>query len=147
MMTIRDRDVATDFFMDTLGFESLMVGPPMTAKEEAQMPLGIPLNQTTSSRYRAAILYPTPSEVGRVELVEFMDLKGEDYAATCNAPNFGILSIKFPVENLNTAVEILRRRGINQPMRIHQTHLAPYGDISIFTVKSPDGANIEFFAN
>jgi hypothetical protein len=146
MQTVKSREVAKHFFVDQLGFDTLFYGPPVISQKETQIPLGIPLNQTTKSRYQAGILYPIASEVGRVELVEFLDLKGEDYRKQCEAPNFGILSIKFPINDVNESLDELEHRGISQEMKISNIDLAPYGNIDIFSIKSPDGANIEFYS-
>ena len=146
MQTVSDRDAAKNFFVDQLGFETFFSGPPVTAQKEAQMPLGIPLNLTTTSRYQAAILYPNPGETGRVELVEFMDLKGEDYSAQCDAPNFGVLSIKFLVNDIKKTKAELIKRQIDQDMSISTIVLFPYGEIDLFSLKTPDGANIEFYS-
>jgi len=91
-------------------------------------------------------LYPEPAETGRVELVEFMDLKGEDYYKNCNAPNFGILSIKFVVDDVEEAKVELIKRHIDQEMNISNIVLSPYGEIDLFSLKTPDGANIEFYS-
>ena len=146
MQTVRNREASRKFFVDQLGFKNFFNGPPVTAQKEAQMPLGIPLNFTTTSRYQAAILYPEPAETGRVELVEFMDLKGEDYYKNCNAPNFGILSIKFVVDDVEEAKVELIKRHIDQEMNISNIVLSPYGEIDLFSLKTPDGANIEFYS-
>ncbi|MDA9180059.1 hypothetical protein N9O28_01915 [Emcibacteraceae bacterium] len=147
MQTVKNRENSRKFFIDMLGFDTFFYGnEPTVAKEAAQMPLGIPINLTTTSRYQAGILYPQKSEVGRVELVEFMDLEGEDYAANCHAPNFGILSIKFPVASAKLAKQELINRGLSDNPEISKITIAPYGDINIFSIKTPDGANIEFYS-
>lgn len=147
MQTVRNREASRKFFIDLLGFETFFFGnEPTVAKEAAQMPLGIPINLTTTSRYQAGILYPKKGEVGRVELVEFMDLEGEDYAANCNAPNFGILSIKFPVASAFDTIQELTKRGLSQKPEISKITLFPYGEMDIFSIKTPDGANVEFYS-
>jgi hypothetical protein len=148
MQTVKNRDISRKFFIDLLGFETFFFGnEPTVAIKEAQMPLGIPINLTTTSRYQAGILYPQKSEVGRVELVEFMDLKGEDYATNCKAPNFGILSIKFPVASAKLAKQELIERGLSDNPEISKITIAPYGEMNIFSIKTPDGANIEFYSS
>lgn len=147
MQTVKNREDSRKFFIDLLGFETFFYGnEPTVAKEAAQMPLGIPINLTTTSRYQAGILYPKKSEIGRVELVEFMDLEGDDYAANCHAPNFGILSIKFPVISVKSTKQELTNRGFSENPDISKITLAPYGDINIVSIKTPDGANIEFYS-
>jgi len=148
MQTVKNREISRKFFIDLLGFETFFFGnKPTVALEEAQMPLGIPINLTTTSRYQAGILYPEKGEIGRVELVEFMDLKGEDYAANCKAANFGILSIKFPVASAKLAKQELINRGLIENPEISKITIAPYGEMNIFSIKTPDGANIEFYSS
>lgn len=145
MQMVRDRDVAYAFFTDVLGFETFYNGKPYVADEPEFMPLGIPYNLTTTVRYRAGIVYPTPGEFGRMEMIEIMDLDGHDYAERCNAPNLGILAVRFPVESVRRAeFRILEKKWpIARP--IEDVALAPYGRSRLFSVKTPDGANIQFY--
>ena len=70
---IKNRETSRKFFVDLLGFDTFFYGAPFTAKEEAVTPLGIPLNFTTKTKYRTAIYYPIAGELGRVEMIEFMN--------------------------------------------------------------------------
>jgi len=144
MQMIKDRENSRKFFVDLLGFNTFFYGVPFTAKEEAVTPLGIPLNLTTKTKYRTAIYYPVAGELGRVEMIEFMDIKGLDHSDKCKAPNLGLLSIKYPVEDINQTVEALKERGQGS-INLNQAKLKPYGDITIFSLSSPDGAVIEFY--
>jgi len=144
MQMIKNRENSRKFFVDLLGFDTFFYGAPFTAKEEAVTPLGIPLNFTTKTKYRTAIYYPVAGELGRVEMIEFMDIKGLDHSDNCQAPNLGLLSIKYPVEDLNQTLGILKARG-EKSIDISEIQLQPYGDISVFSLSSPDGAIIEFY--
>jgi catechol 2,3-dioxygenase-like lactoylglutathione lyase family enzyme len=145
MQTVTDRDETYRFFTEVLGFDTFYKGKPFTAEEPTATPLGIPINLTTTSAYRAGIVYPTAGEFGRMEIVEFMDLDGEDYADRCNAPNLGLLAVRFPVEDVDLAMaRVSDRDGI-----IHRAaediQIAPYGNLRLFSMKTPDGANVQFF--
>ena len=145
MQMVRDRDAAYRFFTDVLGFATFFNGPPYTAEKPTPMPLGIPVNLTTEIPYRAGIVYPTPGEFGRMEMIEIMGLEGPDYSDRCHAPNLGILAIRFPVEDLDAARELIEVRGwtIDRPVR--EFALPPYGKVRLFDVKTPDGAIVQFF--
>ena len=144
MQMVRDRDVAYEFFADVLGFATFYNGPPYVADEPEYMPLGIPVNLTTSVRYRAGIVYPVPGEFGRLEMIEIMDLDGRDYAARCHAPNLGILAVRFDVESLaSLAATLVRRGGIVAPSPT-DLKLPPYGRFRGTSVRSPDGAIVQF---
>ena len=143
MQMIKNRENSRKFFVDLLGFDTFFYGVPFTAQEEAVTPLGIPLNLTTKTQYRTAIYYPVAGELGRVEMIEFMDIKGLDHSEKCHAPNLGLLSIKYSIEDMQQTLGMLKSRGL-QSVDVNEIKLQPYGDISIFSLSSPDGAIIEF---
>ena len=144
MQMIKNRENSRKFFVDLLGFDTFFYGVPFTAQEEAVTPLGIPLNLTTKTQYRTAIYYPVAGELGRVEMIEFMDIKGLDHSEKCHAPNLGLLSIKYSIEDMQQTLGMLKSRGL-QSVDVNEIKLQPYGDISIFSLSSPDGAIIEFY--
>lgn len=146
MQIVRDRDVSKDFFVGLLGFDTVYLGKPYTSPKVAPTPLGIPLNLTISARYRAGIYSPKPGEVGRVETIEMIDLKGFDHAARCAAPNYGILSVKFPVPDAASTAAMVRTRGSTQPIAVRTVTVEPYGTLEMFSLMSPDGAIFEFFS-
>ena len=145
MQMVRNRDTAYEFFTGQLGFDTFYLGKPYVAPEPAPMPLGIPLNITTSSRYRAGIVYPVPGEFGRMEMIELMDLKGFDHKARCHAPNYGILTVRFSVKGIDRAAQVLRNRGVPFITPISYLEVPPYGKWQAFAIQSPDGARIEFY--
>ncbi len=145
MQTVRDRDEAYRFYTEVLGFETFYKGKPFTAKVPTPTPLGIPVNLTTSSAYRAGIVYPTAGEFGRMEMVEFMDLDGNDHADKCNAPSLGILAVRFPVPDAERAVSELGDRDWPITEAPDDVRIAPYGNLRMFSTKTPDGANLQFF--
>lgn len=144
MQMVRDRDVAYDFFSRTLGFATFYNGSPYVAKEPEYMPLGIPYNLTTSVRYRAGIVFPVPGEFGRMEMIEVMDLDGRDYSDRCQAPNLGILAVRFEVEDLDELAATLAQRGQQPGDKAVTLKLAPYGTFEVLNVTTPDGALIQF---
>ena len=144
MQMVRDRDVAYDFFTEVLGFETFYKGKPYVSAKPVFMPLGIPKNLTTSVRYRAGIVYPQPGEFGRMEMIEIMDLDGHDHAERCNAPNLGILAVRFPVDSVASVTAHLDKRGLTSTAA-GAVAIAPYGEVDLVAVKTPDGANIQFY--
>ena len=145
MQMVRDRDVSYRLFTEVLGFATFYNGKPYVADEPAYMPLGIPVNLTTSVRYRAGIVFPVPGEFGRMEMIEIMDLEGRDYAERCNAPNLGILAVRYPVESVAKVRKMIELRGGVIDRVAESVDLRPWGDSDLLTIKTPDGANIQFF--
>jgi hypothetical protein len=145
MQMVRDRDAAWRFFTEVLGFATFYNGPPYVAEEPTPMPLGIPVNLTTEIPYRAGIVFPTPGEFGRMEMIEIMGLEGRDHSERCHAPNLGILAVRFPVEDAEAAMQTVVERGwaVDKPLRT--VDLPPWGAVRLFDVKTPDGAIIQFF--
>ena len=144
MQMVRDRDVAYDFFTSVLGFATFYNGDPYVADEPEWTPLGIPRNLTTSVRYRAGIVFPVPGEFGRMEMIEIMDLEGRDYASRCVAPNLGTLAVRFDVDDADAVAATISERGWALDVSPRTVWLPPYGEQRLFSVKTPDGANIQF---
>ena len=145
MQMVRDRDAAYAFFTEVLGFQTFYLGKPYVSDEPVFMPLGIPKNLTTEVRYRAGIVYPQPGEFGRMEMIEIMDLDGHDHADRCKAPNLGILALRFPVVDTRDALYAIVERGGTIELFASGVEIAPYGKLRLFNVKTPDGANVQFY--
>ena len=145
MQMVRDRDASYAFFTGVLGFDTFYKGEPYVSDEPEFMPLGIPKNLTTTVRYTAGIVYPTPGEFGRMEMIEIMDLDGHDYADRCKAPNLGILAIRFPVDSIRRAEHRIRQNDWPMARPLGSAIIHPYGAVRMFSIKTPDGANIQFY--
>jgi catechol 2,3-dioxygenase-like lactoylglutathione lyase family enzyme len=144
MQMTRDREAARRFTVDVLGFETFFYGAPYVDAAPTFMPLGIPKNLTTTVPYKAGIFYPVAGEYGRMEYIEIDGLDGHDFADRCNAPNLGILSVSYPVRDLTAVEERLGERGWPVARGPYTVERWPYGRTRGLSVKSPDGANIEF---
>ena len=78
-----------------------------------------------------------------MEMIEVMGLDGNDYADRCHAPNFGILSVRFPVDDLETVTTTLSER--NWPASVaREFAIEPYGRQRVLNVRTPDGSTIQF---
>jgi hypothetical protein len=79
-------------------------------------------------------------------LIHNAAMYGRRCDADCAAPNVGILCLRFEVEDARAyAAEIAGRGGAlyNGPAVIG---IAPYGTVTLFAVRSPEGAIVEFFS-
>lgn len=146
MQMVRSRDVAYDFFTQVLGFDTFAKTDPYVDKQPTYMPLGIPRNLTTTVSYTAGIVYPVPGEFGRMEMIEIAGLDGQDYANRCHAPNLGILAVRYPVPDATAASALLQQRGATLDVPLQTVTIAPYGELQLFSVKAPDGANVQFYS-
>ena len=80
-----------------------------------------------------------------METIEIMDLDGHDYADRCNAPNLGILAVRFPVDDIDRAESRIRQHEWPIDARAPSLVVNPYGRLASFSVKTPDGANVQFY--
>jgi hypothetical protein len=83
---------------------------------------------------------------GQVELVEWVAFTGIDYTSRAVPPNLGIVALRVPVKDARERARDIRARGAalwSEPQRVN---LAPYGDVTLFGVRTPDGTLIEFFS-
>lgn len=144
MQIVKDRDVTVAFYENVLGFVSMSIGNSPAAQKEANN-FGLPANLVTSTPLRSAIMHPTGGESGRVEFVEWDGLEGRDLSDRSVAPNLGILTLRFPVSDAaSRAADIVDKGGRLLAVPATVT-MPPYGDVSIFSVETPDGVFLEFF--
>lgn len=145
MQMTRDREAVRVLMEDVLGFNRFWYGPPYVEEEPVLMPLGIPQNLTTSVPYKAGIFSPpTQTLYGRMEYIEIDGLDGFDHAERCAAPNLGWLSVTYPVPSVETALETIEQRGWPIHQVPYETTRPSVGAVSVFAIKAPDGATIEF---
>lgn len=142
MQMASDRDATYKFFTEELGFATWYHGEPTVSEKEEVMPLGIPVDLTTTVPYRASIVSPLEGmETGRFEMIEVMGddtgLIGRNFSDRCNEESVGITRVEYIMpaswdnmgwhNNLHDKFPDAPLSGI-------------HGGIII---KSPDGAEIE----
>ena len=79
-------------------------------------------------------------------MIEVMGLNGFDYSDQCEPPNLGILAVRYPVEDTDQARATLLRRGGQLWRDVSRVVIGDMGEVSLFSVKTPDGAIMQFFA-
>ena len=107
-------------------------------------PIGIPTPLTTEVGYQAGIVYPTPGEYGRLEMIQVHGLRGEDYRERCRAPHLGILAVRFPAPDIDAIEARLRDRQL--PLERFTEVAWPGGEwVDLLQTRSPDGGILQFF--
>lgn len=145
MRMVKDRHVARDFYQQKLGFQLLFDSDKEPA-EPAQSNFGIPLNYTPSIKRAAAALYPVVGETGRVEVMQIEGFVGTDAASThTDPPNLGILSLRFPVKDLDAYRAQLLNRGLKIHYEAQAVPIKGIGTVQLLAVKDPDGNITEFY--
>lgn len=144
MQIVKDRDATVAFYENVLGFVSMSIGNSPAARADANN-FGLPANLVTSTPLRSAIMHPIGGESGRVEFVEWDGLEGRDLSDRAVAPNLGILTLRFPVSDAAARAAGIMSRGGRLMAEPKTVAMPPYGEVSLFSVITPDGVFLEFF--
>ena len=145
MQMASNRDAAYDFFQQSLGMETFYYGRPSLSEKEEVMPLGIPPKLTTTVPYKAAIMTPFEgAEYGRFEMIEVQMDGGRDFSNLCTMDNWGVLEVRFTdVQNMGDISKSIQSRNLDSTGELHDYRTRGCYAEGI-TIKSPDGANINF---
>jgi len=141
---VRDFRRSLDFYVGQLGFQVTLETEVAWQPPGANI-FGLPYRLAVESPLEVAVVHPEGTMVGSLELFAPGDLIGRDFSDLAVPPNLGILTVRFPVLGLADYAHALTARGVelaSEPMRFD---VAPYGPITVFAVRSPDGAWIEFY--
>ena len=143
---VSDFDAAVRFYGETLDFELQMTCKIEDVVEPGADVLGLPLPHARDARRELAIFKPQGASEGGIELVRNLDMHGKRWDAECIAPNVGILCLRFEVDDAAAyAAEIEGRGGVlYAPPKTFE--VAPFGIVTLFSVRSPEGAIIEFYS-
>ena len=141
---VADFDRAVAFYTQILGFGTRMTFPVKNTVEPGADVLGLPLPYARDADRMIGMFHPPGLSTG-VELIVNKSMRGRDFSATCIAPNVGILCLRIPVSDATRyAAEITARGGaLYAPPQTFE--VAPYGPVTLFSVRSPEGAIVEFF--
>lgn len=144
MTMVKDFEAERAFFQEGLGFGSWFIGP-YEDKVEVATNFGLPVNLSTRIPRRSAILWESPGEDGRVELMRFEGLEGVDQSARASFSNRGIVSVRIPVADIAAWTARARRQGIMVQAAPGLVTLPPYGRVRHAWARSPGGAIVEAF--
>jgi predicted enzyme related to lactoylglutathione lyase len=141
---VRDLHGATEFYTQVLGWRPLATMEITNAVEPGADVIGLPMPDARTAARRIAIVHPQGLGAS-VELIENGTMHGRDFSATCAVPNVGILCLRIPVPNAATYAAEIEMRGGKLYASPKKFDLAPYGPITQFSVRTPEGAILEFF--
>lgn len=142
-VTVSDMEVSYDFFINKLGFQLFFQSPGLD-REAGHNVIGIPPNVNHEITVPIDIVRPDAANFGSIEYLRTDELKGRDCAEFAVPPNLGILMYRFPVRDADAYAATLVERGLQLNSEVQQVFVPPYGNLKIFSVRSPDGVWIEF---
>ncbi len=143
-MIVKDLTIATNFFVNQLGFISHNQIIFKTDKPERTM-FGLPHNLSDKTNIKLNIIGSTETRDGLLDLVELEGLIGEDFSANAYPPNRGILMYRFPVKNIKSYYRNILDNGIKPVCKLQKVQLNSIGESKTFAVQSPDGVWLEFY--
>jgi catechol 2,3-dioxygenase-like lactoylglutathione lyase family enzyme len=141
-MIVRDLAPARHFFVNQLGF---VVVNELPLRLEGDNMFGLPHNVIAQTAIELVILSPDGARDTMLDLIYLPGIVGQDHSAHAVPPNRGVLMCRFPVRNLAAYHDFVRANGVRPVTKLHRQVLAPYGEVELFAVRSPDGAWLEFF--
>ncbi len=145
--SVRDIEPARRFWRDVLGWQAWFDGVTHLACNNFGMP-----ENFVGRMPKNVIISAGGKELdgswahGQVELVQWVDFTGQDFASRAVPPNLGILAMRIPVDDAAAKAQELVARGGTLYMPPTRLTLAPHGEVVMCSLRSPDGAMIEFFS-
>lgn len=144
MRMVKSRANARDFYAKQLGFQ-IVFDSGFEPAEPARSNFGIPYNYTPQIKRAAAALQPVNGETGRVEVMQIDGFTGGDVSSHASPPNLGILSVRYPVQDLAAYREQLELRGVSIIYSATAVPIKGIGKTDIIAVRDFDGNITEFF--
>jgi len=143
---VADLDRALAFYEGVLGWKVLVRVEVAGHAEPGADVLGIPVPLAQTCLRRVAIVHPEGINDGSVELIELVGLGGRDFSSRAVAPNVGLLALRLTVAAPAAYARELESRGATLYSPPRTADIAPFGPIECFSVRSPEGAILEFTA-
>lgn len=144
MRMVRDKGASRDFYRDILGF-SVLFDSGFEPAEPARSNFGIPLNYTPTIKRAAAALQPVAGETGRVEVMQIEGFTGGDVSSHASLPNLGIISVRYPVDDLSALLAKLEQRSVAIAYAANNVKVIGLGKVDLLAVRDPDGNITEFY--
>jgi catechol 2,3-dioxygenase-like lactoylglutathione lyase family enzyme len=144
-LMVRDYDATARWFRDVLGWKYMVEGDLQDVVEPGERIFGLPRPLARDTLRRCGIVHPQGLNDGSLETIAMPGLQGRDFSADCIAPNLGWLAWRFPVADAQAHAATLAGRGTELLAAPARLRIAPYGTVVAFSVRTPDGAILEFF--
>lgn len=141
---VSDMEKTLAFYQGVLGFSSYLESRSASA-EPADHVLGLSREAMTRIVRDVLILNPGGSNEGSVEVLAFEGYSGRDFSSRSMPPNLGNLMLRYRVPDADSLATYLSAKGVSTRYGVVKTTVAPYGQVKILAIQSPDGAWLEFF--
>lgn len=142
---VGDAEAARDFYIDKLGFRMYLEHVAASEVPEQNV-LGLPHNMATEVPRAVYIVHPEGTNEGSIEVLGFDGAVGRDFSERADPPNLGILSLRFPLRDLDGFVRHLEREGIEIVIPPTPITMPPYGEVTVLSIRAPGRVRLEFYA-
>ncbi len=133
---VPDMDEALAFYRDTLGLAVLKDQVPGNKQLDSQ------LQFPPGTRIRVVHLGMAEKPTSRMELVQFLNIKGRDLIG--RPPNIGLFMLSFAVEDIEKLIEEFRKKNISVKCLPTEIESTLYGKRKVATAQAPNGLLVEF---
>jgi catechol 2,3-dioxygenase-like lactoylglutathione lyase family enzyme len=146
---VTDLDVTLAFYTEKLGF-SIFQREDGLAGDVGRNALGLPHNIINNVYRRTAYVHPKGSDpndahLGALVFTTYYGVRGDDFSSRARAPNFGIIGVRFAVDDADALMDQYKARGVVPAYDVTDIGMSPYGAVKAFGVRDPNGILLEFF--
>ena len=141
---VADAEAAKSFYIDKLGFSTYLEHTGVSDEPEQNV-FGLPHDVATEVARTVYILHPTGTNEGSIEILAFDGAIGRDFSDRARPPNLGILTLRFPLADIDRFAAHVAAEEIDVTMPPTTVTIAPYGTVRLMAIRGPGGVWLEFF--
>jgi len=144
---VRDEAASREWYENQLGFD-VFIDTPGPGADGGPNVFGLPHNLIQNIPSHLLLLHPQGEPIGSIEFCSFATLSGRDFSAKTRMPNLGIVSLRFPVNDIAGLADKLRNTLTDEQWvaPLATRPFAPFGTRECFILRGPNGEWVEFFA-
>ncbi len=139
-------DTSYQFYANGLGFKAT-IDAEMPPEPDGDNLYGLPLNVAKETNTRFTFFHPTGERgaIGSVDILRLVGLQGHRFGEQTRPPNLGLILIRIPVVGVESYAAAVTKAGVEITGGPIKIDLNPFERTKAFSVRSPEGAWIEFY--
>lgn len=143
---VSDFTAAYQFYAENLGFKPT-IEAEMPPSPDGDNLFGLPLSLAKETTTQLAFFHPTGQRgaMGSVDILHLVGVGGRALSQSTKPPNLGLLLLRFPIKNVAEYAKAVSATGVEIFSALSDVHIDPYGPCHAFSVRSPEGAILEFY--
>lgn len=143
---VSDFTAAHRFYAEGLGFKPTIEAEMPPAPDGDNL-FGLPLSVARTTVTQLAFFHPTGQRgaMGSVDILHLPGIGGRDLSDSTKPPNLGLVLLRYPVKDVRAYAADVANAGVKLWSEPTPVSIAPYGHCIAFSVRSPEGAILEFY--